>query len=136
MPPKSPARVSPRRVSNLTLDLKLHSLRTVDPRARAAAGTVRQMVADGRVSPFEAIAVLRAIAAEVARDPTLADDVVVELAKGRQGLAGALDNVLPAATVCQLLSLLRCGVLPDVVALLIPPPRRPWWRRLLTGSKL
>lgn len=131
MPPKSPARVSPRRVSNLTLDLKLHSLRTVDPRAREAAVRVRHTVSEGRVSPFEVVDILRAIAAEVHRDPTLAEDVVVELAKGRQGLAGAMDNVLPAATVCQLMALLRCGVLPDVVALLVPPPPRPWWRRLL-----
>ena len=131
MPPRSPSRVSPRRVSNLTLDLKLHSLRAIDPRAREAADRVRRSVTNGRVSPFEVVDVLRAIAAEVPRDPTLAEDVVVELAKGRQGLAGAMDNVLPAATVCQLLSLLRCGVLPDVVALLVPPPRRPWWRRLL-----
>lgn len=129
MHPRSPARVSPRRVSNLTLDLKLHSLRAVDPRAREVAIRVRHMVSGGRVSPFEVVDILRAIAAEVHRDPDLAEDVVVELAKGRQGLAGAMDNVLPAATVCQLLTLLRCGVLPEVMPLLAPP--RPWWRRLL-----
>lgn len=126
----APAKSTVRRVSNLTLDLKLHSLRTVDPAAKEAAVRVRALVVSGLVSPFEVMDVLRAIAGEVP-DPALAEDVVVELVKGRDGLASAMDNDLPAATVHSLITLLRCGVLVDIVGVLAAPQKRtPWWHRL------
>lgn len=129
IPPPAPVR----RVSALTLDLKLHSMRTVNPLAQRAAGGVRDDITRGRVSAFEVMAVLRSIADHV-DDAALAEDVVVELIKGRGGIASAMGNQLPAPTVHSLMTLLRCGLLNDVVDLLTKQkPSKPWWHRLCAG---
>ncbi len=109
---------------------------SIDPKVAEVAAKVRAMIADGSVDPLSAIAILRSAAA-VGASWDVVEDVVREIAKGADGIAGTSDDLIPASTLSMLSALLHSGVVKDIVAwaveLRIPAlsgsgcPLRPLW---------
>lgn len=86
----------------------------VSPAVRDMADKVRALVARGDVSPTSAIDIIRA-ATKVGASWDAVEDVVTELAKGADGIAGTADDLIPPSTMSLLRTLLRSGVVTDLV---------------------
>lgn len=86
-----------------------------DPAVAQALAKLRAQVAAGKVDAFSAVAVIRA-AASAGAGWAIVEDVVVELAKGADGIAGTADDLIPASTLHTLRNLMHSGVLKDLVA--------------------
>jgi len=104
-----------------------------DPAIASVAAKVRAMIASGQVNPLSAIDIIRT-AASVGASWDVVEDVVAEIAKGADGIAGTQDDLIPASTVNMLSALLHSGVVRDIVAWAGAelssgdPATRPWWR--------
>ena len=87
----------------------------IDPHVAEAAARVREMIAQGCVDTSSAVAIVRAAAAAGVTWDSV-EDVVAEIAKGADGISGTADDLIPAATLDMLTSLLNSGVVRDVVS--------------------
>ena len=90
--------------------------RAPDPAVERLAREVRALVASGTVTPFSAVAIVRA-AVKAGASWDVVEDVVAEIAKGQDGIGGTADDVIPAATLEALRALLRSGAVRDVAVL-------------------
>lgn len=79
------------------------------------AGKVREIVAKGEIDAGSAIQVIRATLA-VGASWDVVEDVVRELAKGADGVAGTADDLIPQPTLDILCSLLNSGAVRDLVS--------------------
>lgn len=96
------------------------------------AETVRGMIATGTLDPGSAVGIIKAVAT-VGASWDVVEDVVAEIAKGADGIAGTEDDLIPASTLSMLSALLHSGVVRDMVgwAAELSGDRqggRPWWR--------
>jgi hypothetical protein len=97
----------------------------VDPAVRDLADKVRALIARGDVDPFSAIDIIRA-AGKVGAGWDRVESVVVQLAKGADGIGGTPDDVIPPSTLSVMLTLLHTGVVTDLVG---------WVRDLCGGGE-
>lgn len=102
-------------MSTLTRPLSPVPENEVDPRVAEVAAKVRAMIADGSVDPLSAIAIVRSIAS-VGASWDIVEDVVGEIAKGADGIAGTPDDLIPPGTLSMLTALLHSGVVRDLVS--------------------
>lgn len=93
----------------------LDTVPEIDPRVTDIAAQVRQMIANGNLDPGSCIGIVRAAAA-LGADWSIVEDVVCEIAKGADGVAGTSDDLIPQSTLTMLSALLGSGVVRDVVA--------------------
>lgn len=105
-----------------------------DPRVRAVADRVRALIASGRVSPFSAIEIVRAVVAAGA-SWDLVEEAVEEIAKGADGVGGTADDLIPQSVLSVMITMLRAGAVRDLVAWVASLSRGPaagggkraWW---------
>lgn len=79
------------------------------------ANTLRQMIASGDVSPFNAVEIIKA-AGRVGASWDTVEDIIAEIAKGADGIGGTADDVIPMPVMSLLRMLLRHGVVRDMAA--------------------
>lgn len=92
------------------------------------ADKVRALIASGTVDPLSAIDIIRA-AAKVCASWDQVEDAVTELAKGADGIQGTADDLIPPATLKVLLTMLRSGVVRDLVGWVSSlATKNPWWK--------
>jgi hypothetical protein len=113
---------------------------TPQQRVTMIADEVRAMISRGDVDASSAFGILKSAAA-VGASWEMAESVLVELAKGADGIAGTADDLIPSSTVQLIKVMLRHGVVRDIAAwaseLLSPATTgtSPWYSRLLTRLK-
>lgn len=98
-------------------------------RVRLVACKVRDLIASGKVDVSSAFEILKTAAA-VGASWEVAEEALVELAKGADGLAGTSDDLIPEHTVEVIKFLLRNGVVHDIVSwatTAMGVARAPWW---------
>lgn len=102
---------------------------TSDPRIAQVAQEIRAMIASGKVNPLSAIDIIRT-AASVGASWDAVEDIVAEIAKGADGIAGTADDLIPPSTLNMLSALLHSGVVRDIVswASEMETGDRPWWK--------
>ena len=88
---------------------------TPQQRVAAIADEVRAMISRGEVDASSAFGILKS-AATVGASWDVAESVLVELAKGADGVAGTPDDIIPASTVQAMQAMLRHGVVRDIAA--------------------
>jgi hypothetical protein len=95
------------------------------------AADVRAQIAGGQVDPLRVMAIVKAAAAG-GHPWHLVVGAVEEIAKGADGVEGTIDDLIPAAQMRLLRTLLDSGVVADVaqwVAALAPAAGgKPWWK--------
>ena len=110
------------------------------PTVKELADRVRATVATGDVDATSAIQLIRA-AYSVGASWDVVEDVVIELAKGPDGVAGTADDLIPESTLTLLKVLLHSGVVRDLTAWAAEElgwaakaacGRWPWLKRLVT----
>ena len=79
------------------------------------AHKLRQMMASGEVSPFNAVDIIKA-AGRVGASWDTVEDIITEIAKGADGIGGTADDVIPMPVLALLKTLLRHGVVRDMAA--------------------
>jgi HEAT repeat protein len=84
-------------------------------KSRELADRVRALIANGDVDVNSAVQLIRA-AADVGASWSAVEDVMIEIAKGRDGVAGTADDLIPESTVNLLKVLLHSGVVRDIAA--------------------
>lgn len=77
------------------------------------AGKVRDMIRNGTVNPTSVMEIVVAVHALNPHWETV-EDVVTEIAKGPDGIAGTADDLIPASTMSVLTILLRAGAVRDI----------------------
>lgn len=98
-------------------------------RVRQVAQKVRDMIAGGGVNVASAFDILRT-AASVGASWEIAEEVLVEIAKGADGVSGTADDLIPAQTLEVIRFLLNNGVVRDIVtwaATAATGARAPLW---------
>lgn len=94
---------------------EVDALSSTDPAVRAVSDQIRAMIRTGNLNPFSAIEIIRA-ATNIGADLGAVESIVEEIAKGADGVGGTADDLIPAATLEILKTLLRSGVVRDVVS--------------------
>lgn len=84
-------------------------------RVRVLTTKLRQLVESGKVDPTSVIDLLKT-AASLGASWAVAEDVLVELAKGADGIAGTADDLIPPMTVQLIKVMVRHGVVRDIAA--------------------
>ncbi len=87
--------------------------RTPNPRVAEIAALLRQQIAAGSLSPTSAVAIINT-AARLGASWDIVEDVIAEIAKGADGIAGTADDIIPASTMKMLTTLLHGGVVRDM----------------------
>lgn len=78
------------------------------------SAAIRDLIAQGSLSPFNAMGIIRAVCEQgFTRDAIL--EAVEDLAKGPDGVANTSDDLIPMPTVMVLTTLLRTGVVHDMI---------------------
>lgn len=91
------------------------SVRIVDPVVREVGDKIRDMIRSGNLNPFSAIDIIRA-ATKIGASRDAVEEIVTEVAKGADGIGGTEDDLIPMATLDILRTLLRSGIVRDLVA--------------------
>lgn len=116
-------------------------------RVRIVASYVRELIARGDVDATSVFGIL-SNAACIGGSWAVAEEVLVELAKGADGISGTTDDLIPPMTVQLIKVMVRHGVVRDIVAWATqtvgestdesaPPPKRcPFSRPFSALAKL
>lgn len=88
---------------------------TPNPAVAEAVARVRAAIRDKHVNAFSVIDILAAVC-DAGISWTVAEDVLVEIAMGADGLAGTADDLIPPGTVRAIKSLLKLGIVRDLAS--------------------
>lgn len=103
-----------------------------DPRIVDLAGKVRALVASGDVRASSVVEIVRAVG-RVGGTWDVVDDVLIEIAKGADGIAGTADDLIPAPTLTLMLAMVNAGVVRDMTSWVCSVTKSTGWLRRLFG---